>query len=82
MSLFFGCDAKQIKNDIHKNVETQEMARLREQIEGLKKMLTQKSIMEQKTLASMGLGYGDTSINRSGTAGGKFSTSTLSNNLN
>jgi 3-polyprenyl-4-hydroxybenzoate decarboxylase len=44
MSLFFGCDAKQIKNDIHKNVETQEMAKLKEQIDQLKKMLhsTQK----------------------------------------
>lgn len=88
MSLFFGCDAKQIKNDVHKNVETQEMARLKEQIDQLKKMLmsTQKqpSILsgEQKTLASINQfgnsAYGDISINRSGA--GKFSNSISSNN--
>lgn len=87
MSLFFGCDAKQIKNDVHKNVETQEISRLKEQIEQLKKIVysgqKQPSIMsgEQKTMASINQfgtsAYGDISINRSagGTNGGKFSHS-------
>jgi len=33
MSLFFGCDVKQIKNEIVRNVESQEVVRLREENE-------------------------------------------------
>lgn len=39
MSLFFGCDVKQIKNDIKRNVESQETVKLREENEVLKREL-------------------------------------------
>jgi len=39
MSLFFGCDVKQIKNDIRRNVESQETVKLREENEVLKREL-------------------------------------------
>ena len=39
MSLFFGCDVKQIKNEIRRNIESQETAKLREENELLKKEL-------------------------------------------
>jgi hypothetical protein len=39
MSLFFGCDVKQIKNEVRRNVESQETAKLREENQLLKKEL-------------------------------------------
>jgi hypothetical protein len=36
MSLFFGCDVKQIKNEVKKNVESIDMVRLREENDQLK----------------------------------------------
>jgi hypothetical protein len=39
MSLFFGCDVKQIKNEIRRNVESQETVKLREENEVLRKEL-------------------------------------------
>ena len=36
MSLFFGCDVKQIKNDVKKNLENHDMTRIREENEMLR----------------------------------------------
>ena len=37
MSLFFGCDVKQIKNEVRRNVETPDTAKLREENEMLRR---------------------------------------------
>jgi len=37
MSLFFGCDVKQIKNEVRRNVEAPDTAKLREENEMLKR---------------------------------------------
>jgi hypothetical protein len=37
MSLFFGCNAKQVKNNVQKNVESQEVMKLKEELGRLRK---------------------------------------------
>ena len=39
MSLFFGCDVKQIKNEVRRNVESHEAIKLREENDALRKEL-------------------------------------------
>jgi hypothetical protein len=39
MSLFFGCDVKQIKNDVRRNVESQDTVKLKEEIETLRRQV-------------------------------------------
>ena len=39
MSLFFGSSAKEIKNDVRQNVESQEVTKLKNELESLKRYL-------------------------------------------
>ena len=41
MSLFFGSSAKQIKNDVRQNVESQEVTKLKTELENLKRYFAQ-----------------------------------------
>ncbi len=41
MSLIFAENAKKIKNNVSKNVQSKEVAKLKDEINGLKKQLTQ-----------------------------------------
>lgn len=50
MSLFFGCDVKQIKNDVRRNVESQDAVKLREENEQLRKQVEQ---YKQSTISSL-----------------------------
>lgn len=60
MSLFFGCDAKKIKNEVRKNVDNQEVAKLKEEVEMLKRQLHSQSYMP-----AVGLNTGTLGINAS-----------------
>ena len=49
MSLFFGCDVKQIKNEVRRNVETPDTAKLREENEMLRRQLQEQQQQRQST---------------------------------
>mmetsp|Transcript_59513 Transcript_59513/g.81799 ORF Transcript_59513/g.81799 Transcript_59513/m.81799 type:complete len:97 (+) Transcript_59513:2353-2643(+) len=51
-SLYFGQNVKQIKNDVSKNVQTEEMLRLKEENAALKKMVGTSTGHTLKTTAT------------------------------
>lgn len=50
MSLFFGCDVKQVKNEVKKNTESAEVSKLKEENQQLRKQIEQH---RQSTISSL-----------------------------
>ena len=79
LSLFFGESAKKIKNDVRKNVESQEVAKLKDELLQLKRQLGISGVVTHQ-VSTQGMNISNTFTSSSQVYGGVNNSSVMMSN--